>query len=289
MLPGLAAWDRLSSLSFLSGSRPSAAGCTLESRSPAGAGCFHVKAAALRAELVRLGFEETALGRRRLYLAPEIAADAELINRNLTPSRPATEQGAGNRRSAFPLTTAGLPPMFVRRYRRGGLMRFLVSELYAGTLPRPLHELMVTAAAFQRGLPVVEPLGAIVENAAPYVYRGWFLTRALEGTTLWTLLLSSVGQEYRHKALAQARITIDQLHEGGLCHADLNFHNLFVCTARPALRVVALDLDKARLYSHALPAGLRRANFSRLARSASRLKAAGAVLSDEEKDLIGVD
>ncbi len=248
-----------------------------------------MKAAALRAELVRLGFQETALGRRRLYLAPKIAADAELINRNLTSSRPATEQGAGNRRSAFALTIAGLPPMFARRYRRGGLMRFLVSELYAGTSPRPLHELMITAAALQRGLPVVEPMGAIVESAGPYFYRGWFLTRALEGTTLWSLLLSGVEHDLRRAALAQARATIDQLHEGGLCHADLNFHNLFVCTGRPALRVVALDLDKARLYRGALPARRRRANFSRLARSARRLNTAGALLSREEKGLIGID
>ncbi len=28
---------------------------------------------------------------------------------------------------------------FARRYRRGGLMRFVVSELYAGLVPRPLQ------------------------------------------------------------------------------------------------------------------------------------------------------
>jgi hypothetical protein len=247
-----------------------------------------VRTAALRGELARLDFREAVFGRRRFYLAPAIAAHAELINHHLTSTRVGAEPAAGNRRSAFALMIAGLPPMFARRYRRGGLMRFLVSELYAGTAPRPLHELMITATAHRRGLPVVEPMGAIVETAGPCLYRGWFLTRALEGTTLWALLLSAAASDLRHESIAQARISIDRLHEGGLFHADLNFHNLFVCTAEHPVRVVVLDLDKARLYPQPLPARLRRANFSRLARSAQRLAAAGAILSRNEREIVSL-
>ncbi len=247
-----------------------------------------MRTAALRDELAGLGFHESGFGRRRLYLASEIAAYAASVNHHLIADRFAVQSAFGNRRSAFALTVAGLPPMFVRRYRRGGLMRFLVAELYAGTVPRPLHELRVTAAAHRRGLPVVEPMGAMVEAAGPCLYRGWLLTRALHGTTLWELLLSAPQPQARRQALHQARAAIDRLHEGGLYHADLNLHNLFVYSDEQRPGVVVLDLDKARLYPGALPARIRRNNFSRLARSARRLAAAGPSLADDERAILGI-
>jgi hypothetical protein len=248
-----------------------------------------VTIATVRGELAKLSFHEQVFGPRRLYLASAIAGQAQTIEQCLTSAHAGGELPAGNRRSAVPLRVAGLAPMFVRRYRRGGLMRFLVSELYAGAVPRPLQELLVTAAARRRGLPVVEPMGAMVERAAPLVYRGWFLTRALGGATLWNLLLGGAEPDLRHEALKQARFSIDRLHEGGLYHADLNFHNLFVCLGEAAVRVVILDLDKARLYRSALPARRRRANFNRLARSARRLAEAGAILTADERTGLGMN
>jgi len=244
--------------------------------------------ATLRGELAELSFHEQIFLRRRLYLASAIFGHAEAIERHLTSPTARAPQAVGNRRSAIPLTIEGLPPIFARRYRRGGLMRFLVAELYAGRVPRPLHELLVTAAARRRGLPVVEPLGAMVERAGPMLYRGWFLTRALDGVTLWDMLLTGGGPDRRREALEAARATIDRLHEGGLYHADLNFHNLVVCTGERPLRVVVLDLDKARLYPSALPATSRRANFNRLARSARRLAAAGMLLTAEDQTMVGI-
>ena len=122
---------------------------------------------------------------------------------------------------------------------------------------------MVNAAAYQRGLPVVEPLGAMVEALGPGLYRGWFLTRALEGATLWNLLLDGGEAAVRRMALEQTRGIIKRLHDGGLYHADLNFHNLFVCTSADPFAVVVLDLDKARLYPGPLAPALRRRNLRR--------------------------
>jgi lipopolysaccharide kinase (Kdo/WaaP) family protein len=247
-----------------------------------------VTAAALKHDLDKLGFPETVFGRRRLYLAPELAGQASSIDLHLKWLDRRREPASGNRRSAFAVQLDGLPPMFMRRYRRGGMMRFLVSDLYVGEAPRPLQELAVTLTARKRGLPVAQPLGAAMQWLAPGLYRGWFLTRALEGRTLWDLLLYDTDQATRRQALEQARVSIERLHEGGLYHADLNFHNLFVCEGERPLRVVVLDLDKARLYPAALPQSLRRANFKRLARSARRLAAAGAVLSGSERDVAGL-
>lgn len=117
---------------------------------------------------------------------------------------------------------------------------------------------------------------------------GWFLTRALEGATLWNLLLSGGEPDTRRRALEQARVSIDRLHEGGLYHADLNFHNLFVSTGAAPLQVVVLDLDKARLYPAPLSSARRRRNFRRLARSALKLIKAGVILTPAESAILGV-
>jgi 3-deoxy-D-manno-octulosonic acid kinase len=243
-------------------------------------------AAALKDELTRLRFLETAVGRLRFYLTPGLAPHAAALAGHLAALQRSPAAGLGNRRSALPLTAAGLPPMFARRSRRGGMMRFVSAEIYAGLAPRPLHELAITAIARRRGLPVVDPLGAAVEWLAPGLYRGWFLSRALEGATLWQFLLDNTDSRSRRAALEQARGAIDRLHEGGLYHADLNFHNLFVSAAPPA--VTALDLDKARLYPHPLPPALRRANFARLTRSARKLTTAGAALTPAERTILGI-
>ena len=148
-------------------------------------------AAALKDELARLHFLETVIGRLRFYLTSDLAPHAAAISRHLAALESSPAAGLGNRRSARPLAAPGLPPMFARRSRRGGMMRFVSAEIYAGLAPRPLHELAITAIAHRRGLPVVEPLGAAVEWLAPGLYRGWFLSRALEGVTLWQFLLST--------------------------------------------------------------------------------------------------
>jgi Lipopolysaccharide kinase (Kdo/WaaP) family len=239
-------------------------------------------------ELAELGFREAVFGRRRLYLAPAIAGHAVKIDLFLKSMRRLPESASGNRRSAFAVALTDLPLMFIRQYLRGGMMRLLISEFHVGQVPRPLHELVVTLTARKRGLPVVEPLGAGVQWAGPGIYRGWFLTRALEGQTLWDLLVAGGDPDVRRAALHQTRVAIDLLHEGGLDHADLNFHNLFVRTARRPLQVIMLDLDKARLYPGALPQTRRLANFSRLARSAHKLEKAGAILTPEERTMLGL-
>jgi hypothetical protein len=61
------------------------------------------------------------------------------------------------------------------------------------------------------------------------------------------------------------------MHNGGLLHADLNLHNLFVTKAGERLIVVILDLDKAQLFDGPVPHRRRRVNFARLARSARKL------------------
>lgn len=217
-------------------------------------------------------------GRRLLYLRHDLADDARLILARVAELGRDSRDGAGLRRSGFALVIDDRLNLFVRRSRRGGLMRLINRDVYFGTQTRPLRELAIAAEAYRRGLPVAEPLGALIEPLAPAIYRGAMLTRTLNGMTLWELIRTDDDPVVRTHVLEQARHAIARIHRGGLFHADLNLHNLFVTHSGESFAVVILDLDKARLYPGALPPRLRQRTLRRLARSARKLDPAGLLL-----------
>ena len=190
----------------------------------------------------------------------------------------AMEAGAGNRQSAYRLDLEEGVELFARRGRRGGLMASMLSDVYLGITPRPLNELAVTIEAMRRGIPVAQPMGAMVEWIAPVLYRGFFLTRAVRGMTLWEFVKTDDDPMVRSHVLEQARAAIDTMHEKGLFHADLNLHNLLVTRARDSFTVIIIDLDKSRLFDAPLSSAMRHSNLARLMRSARKLDPSGKYL-----------
>jgi lipopolysaccharide kinase (Kdo/WaaP) family protein len=234
-------------------------------------------------ELVRLRF-----GRRVLHLRRGLEPHAAALVSALENLDRSNQVGEGNRQSTFRLALPGAPEMVARSARRGGLIRFLLADLHFGIDPRPLRELQVTLEARRRGIPVADPMGAMVDWLAPLAYRGFFLTRALSGLTLWELIRTDDDPRVRAHVLEQARRAIEIMHGRGLFHADLNLHNLFVTKAGESFAVIILDLDKARLLSAPLAAGLRRANAERLVRSARKLDPAGRFLDARALSILKV-
>src|SRR4029077_16000239 len=131
------------------------------------------------------------------------------------------KKGAGNRESGFPISVDGAPQLFVRRSRRGGMMRFL-GDFYVGFVPRMVYELNVISEARKRGVPVPDPMGAIVENVAPAVYRGAVLTKAIPGMTMWEFVKVETDPRSLAHVVRMTRYSIDTMHEQGLVHDDLN-------------------------------------------------------------------
>ena len=223
-------------------------------------------------------FSAFKIGRRELVIHRDIAPQAAEIVQRLGELASAAEAGAGNRRSAFRLKLAGGLELFARRGRRGGMIGSILSDVYVGIAPRPLNELGLTVEAMRRGIPVAEPMGAMIEWIGPALYRGFFLTRAVRGMTLWEFVKTDDDPIVRGHVLGQARAAIDTMHKQGLFHADLNLHNLLVTQARESFSVIIIDLDKARLFDAPLPAAMRRANAARLKRSARKLDPSGRFL-----------
>ena len=223
-------------------------------------------------------FSTFKIGRRELVIHRDIAPQAAHVMQKLGELTSAVEAGAGNRQSAFRITLADGLELFARRGRRGGLIGSILSDLYVGIAPRPLTELAVTIEARRRGILVAEPMGAMVEWLSPVLYRGFFLTRAVRGMTLWEFVKTDDDPTVRSHVLGQARAAIDTMHDKGLFHADLNLHNLLVTHERDSFSVTIIDLDKARLFDAPLSPSMRQANVARLTRSARKLDPSGKFL-----------
>jgi len=224
-------------------------------------------------------FSTFRIGRRELVIHRDIAPQAAQILQKLGTLTSAAGAGAGNRQSAYRLSLDEGFELFARRSRRGGMIASILSDVYMGMTPRPLTELAVTIEAMRRGIPVAEPMGAMVEWIAPVFYRGFFLTRAVPAMTLWEFVKTDDDSTVRSHVLGQARASIDTMHEKGLFHADLNLHNLLVTQVREGFTVIIIDLDKSRLFDAPVSLAMRRQNAARLIRSARKLDPSGKILN----------
>lgn len=243
---------------------------------------FHSRAAASR-DFLRL-----SAGPYQLYLRADLTPHAGALVDALRELSATKRTGAGNRGSGFRLALAGGPELFVRRCHRGGAMRLLFDDLYFGLHPRPLRELMVAAEAAQRGVPLAEPMGAAVRWVAPGLYRGFFITRAAAGMTLWEFLRTDDDASVRTHVLERAREAIETMLQRGMYHPDLNLDNLFVTPHGESFAVIILDLDKARLQGRAIGGFARRRIAARLLRSARKLDPGGRFLDSAALSILNV-
>jgi hypothetical protein len=228
-------------------------------------------------------FSRISAGPYQLYLRADLAPHADALaaalgELSVANSVETANRGAGNRGGGFKLTLSGGPELFVRHARRGGAMRRWLDDLYFGFHPRPLSELRVTAEAARRGVPLAEPIGAAVRWVVPGLYRGFFITRAASGMTLWEFLRTDDDPSVRAHVLERAREAIETMLREGLHHPDLNLHNLLVTPQGESFAVIILDLDKARLHDRPVSGAARRRIAARLLRSAHKLDPHGRFL-----------
>lgn len=236
-------------------------------------------------------FSRISAGPYQLYLRADLKPHADALavalgELDAAKSTGNDNHGAGNRGGGFRLALPGGPELFVRRARRGGAMRRVLDDLYFGFRPRPLSELGVTAEATRRGVPLAEPMGAAVRWVAPGLYRGFFITRAASGMTLWEFLRTDDDPSVRAHVLERAREAIETMLREGLHHPDLNLHNLFVTPRGESFAVIILDLDKARLHDRPVSDASRRRIAARLLRSAHKLDPRGRFIDSDALSML---
>lgn len=161
----------------------------------------------------------------------------------------------------------------IRTYRHGGFFRYFRGGVFCSWPPRPFRELAITEEIRRRGIPTVEAYGACVQQIWGPFYRGWLVTRELNGAqNLWqafqTRLVQELGIERILRAVAGS---LRALHREGVYHTDLNLKNIMVSVEQGSVTAYIIDFDRAKLFLRDLRPELARRNINRLLRSVNKL------------------
>lgn len=176
------------------------------------------------------------------------------------------------------IVQAGERRLVLRHYRRGGFIaRFTPDRYWWRNEPatRPFAEWRLTRRLFEAGLPVPAPIGARYVREGR-TYRGDLLTEFLADTHSLAARLAA-GRVPQVTWLEIGR-TLRRFHDFGLCHADLNAHNLLL---RGDQTVHLIDFDRGALRR---PGLWRDGNLVRLRRSLEKLGDASAASLFAEED-----
>ena len=154
---------------------------------------------------------------------------------------------------------------FLRHYLRGGKAALFSKDQYfylgAGNV-RPFAEFRLLAHMRQAGLPVPRPIAAH--------YRRNGLTYSANLITEWIGGARPLPSALRQAAdpaevMREVGAALARFHGAGICHADLNAHNILVGRNGG---VWLVDFDRARRRA---PGGWRNARLRRLKRSLEKL------------------
>jgi 3-deoxy-D-manno-octulosonic acid kinase len=170
-------------------------------------------------------------------------------------------EGEARGRGTTVFVRAGELRLALRHYRRGGLVGRLVRDAYlwlGERRTRPFAEWRLTHHLHRHGLPVPAPVAARYRRRGA-TYTGDLLTERIDAARSLAQRLADSGVPLADW-IAVGRC-IRRFHDFGLCHADLNAHNVLFDGGGA---VWLIDFDRGRLRG----AGLwRDANLVRLRRS----------------------
>ena len=178
----------------------------------------------------------------------------------------AQAQGGGRGGIEFVDTPAG--PAALRHYRRGGLIGRVNADHYLWTgarRSRGFAEFRLLASLHDAGLPVPAPIAARYQRDR-WRYRADLLTARVDAAT--TLAQQLDAGAIDPEMAASIGETIARFHVLGVCHADLNAHNILVDAQD---KVWLLDFDRGRLRMPSLT--WQQSNLARLRRSLLKLGA----------------
>jgi len=164
----------------------------------------------------------------------------------------------------------------LRHYCRGGMARRLSTDefLWAGLhRTRAFREWSLLDRLYRLSLPVPRPVAARVERRGA-VYTADLITVRIADVTTLSQRLSGAGQS------AATWISVGQLiarfHAAGICHADLNAHNIQIDSKD---QLYLLDFDRGRVMDS--PGSWMQRNLDRLHRSLMKLRDQDAIRFSE--------
>lgn len=154
----------------------------------------------------------------------------------------------------------------LRHYRRGGFAARLSKSCYFFTgydNSRSFAEFRLLQILRSKGLPVPEPMAAMVERVGPLMYQAAIVLRRLVDSQP----LPEASSVTDSQLWFQVGRVIRRFHDAGLNHADLNCDNILVSPHG----IYLIDFDKCTLNENASSDDRwKSANISRLKRSVDK-------------------
>ncbi len=160
----------------------------------------------------------------------------------------------------------------LRHYCRGGMARRLSADqfLWFGLhRTRAFREWALLEHMYSSVLPVPRPVAARVERRG-VVYTADLITARIADVTTLSERLSGTAQSA--ETWRSVGKLIASFHTAGICHADLNAHNIQIDAEN---RLYLLDFDRGRAMD--APGGWMQRNLDRLHRSLTKLLAQGVI------------
>ena len=205
---------------------------------------------------------------RNAYIYDADCIDSREVFALFVKSAPATAQPPAGGRGTVRIVQHAGHDYVVRHYHRGGKLAGLSQDRYVWNgfgASRPWREWRLLAELYASGLPVPRPLAARLTRRGA-IYRADLATAlvpaagSLAERALWAPIDESVWRQI-------GRVIWD-FHAHGVCHADLNAHNVLLTDG--GAQIWLLDFDKAR--RRQLDTAWQRSNLDRLKRSLDKLR-----------------
>jgi tRNA A-37 threonylcarbamoyl transferase component Bud32 len=177
--------------------------------------------------------------------------------------------------------------MVIRKYLRGGFLRFFNRDIYLGQ-NRPFKELSITVEAGLKGIPTPDILAAVSIKVSGPFYCGYLISKELKSSCDLPSYLTTIAQGRKETFLKEKRNVIKRvaslirlMHEKGFYHGDLNMKNIIVDTVNPH-NIYIIDWDKSR-YKERLKQSERGANVLRFCRSMAKLSRSRLPLTEDDQ------
>ena len=191
--------------------------------------------------------------------------DLNIFEQTYWASRGASQVAGGRGKVLF--IDDGFHHWVLRHYRRGGLIGKLIADRYmwnGAERTRAFREWRLLAQLYAQGLPVPQPVAARYLRTG-LTYQADLITVAIPQARTLTQRLEN--EALHNSTWQQLGELLARFHAAGVCHADLNAHNI-VFDARQTIFLLDFDRGQIRSVQQAWIEGV----MQRLLRSLQKLK-----------------